>query len=233
MNIDNFLTWEKFEQWQALSGQTTIRCRYQKEVYDDSYFTQLNICMPETLQSAVTKRKAEYLAGRFAAKKALACHSIFEQQILTGKDRSPIWPTQLIGSITHTNSNAFCIVAPKENYHLVGIDTEDWIAEKTYSNIKKSIITEQEHWQLEQLSFTTTQAFTLAFSAKESLFKALYPSVQKYFDFMAAKIIRVDESNATFVIELTKDLNGLHCQQRQYQGQYQLLEGSIVTLIIE
>ena len=50
------------------------------------------------------------------------------------------------------------------------------------------------------------ELLTLTFSAKESLFKALYPQVRCYFDFLDARMVAVDMQRQTFVLALLKTL---------------------------
>ncbi|SUI55146.1 Uncharacterised protein [Serratia marcescens] len=50
------------------------------------------------------------------------------------------------------------------------------------------------------------ELLTLTFSAKESLFKALYPQVRCYFDFLDARMVAVDTQRQTFVLALLKTL---------------------------
>lgn len=61
---------------------------------------------------------------------------------------------------------------------------------------------------------------TLAFSAKESLFKTLYPQVRCYFDFLDARMTAVDVQRQTFVLELLKTLTP-HCPaDRRFSGRF-------------
>ena len=71
----------------------------------DASFSTHQILFPAQLGKAVSKRKAEYLAGRVCAKHVLATLSIDNFELHSGTDRAPIWPENIIGSITHTQAS--------------------------------------------------------------------------------------------------------------------------------
>ena len=54
--------------------------------------------------------------------------------------------------------------------------------------------------------WTPERLLTLVFSAKESLFKCLYPRVQEFFGFAAARVIALDRVRHTLVIQLEQTL---------------------------
>ncbi len=77
------------------------------------------------------------------------------------------------------------------------------------------------------------KAFTLAFSAKESLFKALYPKVNAFFDFSAAEIINLSIETRSFVIQLKETLGVDLNKGRRFMGNYNIYNDSVFTLIAE
>ena len=102
------------------------------------------------------------------------------QAILNGKDRAPIWPEGLAGSITHTRSCAMAVVARNSDVRALGIDVEQDtpLADKLLS----AICTEAEQdWLKDQDS--PGQLAKVIFSAKEAAYKCQYTISQKYFGF--------------------------------------------------
>lgn len=178
--------------------------------YSYNLFEQFDIHFPQTIKSSVLKRQAEYLAGRYAARCALHNLGVKVKNITTGKHRSPIWPEGVSASITHTDSRAICVASYKYNYEYLGIDLEKRLNLKFIADIKESIINLQEENLLLQSELTFADAFTLTFSAKESLFKALYRSVGEYFDFSAAQITHIccitNRFTITLLVDLTKEI---------------------------
>jgi enterobactin synthetase component D len=55
---------------------------------------------------------------------------------------------------------------------------------------------------------TRLEALTLVFSAKESVFKCLYPRVGRFFDFHDVRLGEVRSDLGTFTVRLVKSLSG-------------------------
>src|SRR3979409_1002599 len=58
--------------------------------------------LPQALRHATQKRQREFLAGRWCAEEALQCLGAGSTHVAMAKDRAPIWPDGVVGSITHT-----------------------------------------------------------------------------------------------------------------------------------
>ncbi len=78
----------------------------------------------------------------------------------------------------------------------------------------------------------------MAFSAKESLFKALYFSVKKYFDFLDVTIISFQDKPSTdsssflsLTLELNIDLNESIGKGRIFKISYQWQDEGVLTFI--
>jgi len=183
------------------------------------------------LENAAVKRKAEFLAGRLMARCALENLYGKSCQILTGRHRAPIWPEEVVGSISHTDNSACCAVALKTDVPYLGIDKEDWIPSLIIKDISDNIINEREKLLLRRLSLDFEKAFTLTFSAKECLFKALYPSIGYYFDFDSAEIVSLSLEDNSFELILTKTLAADYPRGRKFIGYFVVdSEGSLCWL---
>jgi enterobactin synthetase component D len=144
--------------------------------------------LPEDLLSAVPKRQALYLAGRYCARAALKQAGFAPQpDIATGPTGEPIWPPGWVGSISHSQTHVSAAVTPLAVYRGLGLDNETPMAEKTLKAVKDKISTPTER-QEQPNTLSEAVYYTLLFSAKESLYKALYPTVQRFFDFQAAEL---------------------------------------------
>ncbi len=158
---------------------------------------------------AVPKRRAEFLAGRFAAGRALAGLGLGG---LPGRneDGSPRWPAQVAGSITHGAGRAFCAVARSEHVRSLGIDVERVMGPETKAELRARICGDEEWALLTQgLSLPDHELLTFAFSAKESLYKCLYPLMGRFMDFSAARVTAVQggRQGTHFAGELTLSLS--------------------------
>ncbi|HEY3590530.1 MAG TPA: enterobactin synthase subunit EntD [Buttiauxella sp.] len=154
------------------------------------------------LSHAVNKRKAEHLAGRIAANQALKFHGIMDYIPGIGLHREPCWPPGFTGSITHSGNVALATVItdnPLQRTGL-GIDFEEIITPQVAEDIYGGIIDCAEKELIGTSSFPFNYALTLVFSAKESLFKALFRHVGRYFDFSAVSITEIDGQLLTLTL---------------------------------
>lgn len=163
------------------------------QCFDDSAFTACGMALPESLSRAVTKRRAEYLAGRVCARHALAELDIHVNALPSLADRQVEWPTTVRGSITHARDLAVALVSTTPIHQGLGVDIERWLTVERADYLAASILTPCEQQTLSV--FTPEQrsrAITLTFSLKESLFKALYPLTGTRFYFHDARIEGLD-----------------------------------------
>lgn len=190
--------------------------------FDPATFTDADLLwLPHhaELSNAGRKRKAEHLAGRIAAAHALNARVIPG----IGPSGEPLWPDGISGSITHSGTQAMAVVV-REQQALIGIDCEAILPEYEAREIKDGIIDIQEEQVLSRSGYPFALALTLVFSAKESLFKALFPQVQAYMGFDNARVTLLDDK--TLTLALTRQLAGfnqsatftLHWQQQDEQA---------------
>ena len=164
---------------------------------------------------AVLKRQCEYLAGRFCANESLKqlehklAIEIANKEVATGKNREPLWPQGVLGAISHSSRFAMAIVAQDKGAYLgVGIDIEEEMTEDLACDVSGQIMSEKEkRLNNKSGSFDNKSFVTLVFSAKESIFKALYPSVGEYFGFEACELIDFDPIEKSLKFRLVSSLN--------------------------
>jgi len=135
----------------------------------------------EAMARAVPARRAEFAAGRRAARAALAALGRPETAIPVGRHRAPVWPEGVSGAITHDRSVALAAVIPS-TAGTIGIDLT--AASPLPDETRETILPHPQ-----EASLTDLEA-RLAFSAKESLFKAICPRIETVFGFGAAVFIR-------------------------------------------
>lgn len=234
----DFISREHGNDWfatQLLQHQCALyHCEFHREHYRDPLFAELAIKLPESLDKAVVKRRAEFLAGRYCAQKALQNLGIEEAALAIGKHRNPLWPETMIGSISHCGNHAVAIAASGTKSLGIGIDIEDEIASETMAKIQRQILSEEEIVWLAQQHFAAAPLlFTLAFSLKESFFKAAYPTVGHYFDFDAVSLVAINWPERSLTLRIDSDLHQTLGKGTLIEGAFQLLpEQKIVTLVI-
>ncbi len=150
-----------------------------------------------SMQNAFEKRKREFSVGRLCAQHALRQLSI-TAEVPVDHDRKPIWPEGVVGSISHSDRYAWAVAARQSCVRHVGIDTEIIVDDETFENVVDEIAVEAEMKLLSKIHRHPTTAFTILFSAKESIYKCLYPSNEQYFGFHDVRLIDATETSVTF-----------------------------------
>jgi 4'-phosphopantetheinyl transferase EntD len=177
--------------------------KFNSKNFNDSDFLNYEIFLSIKLQKSVNKRKAEYLAGRVCAKHVLKALNIYNFELRSGVDRAPIWPYSIVGSITHSQEIAMAMVAHNTDVAGIGIDIEQLMSAKQEQELQQQILHPDELFQFQLFAKQIPHPLTVIFSAKESIFKALYPSVKQFFGFEAAKLIAFNEQQLQFKITKT------------------------------
>lgn len=207
------------------------RCQFALAEYHDDSFSALGFTLPDHLARAVPKRRAEYLAGRVLARQLLAPLGFADFTLARGEDRAPQWPAGIAGALSHNSNTALCAVHRESGLGGVGLDVETLLSDERAEELWGAIVSPTEREALLREALPFNALLTLAFSAKESLFKALYPQVRCYFDFLDAHMTAVDVQRQTFVLELLKTLTP-HCPAgRRFSGRF-WREGDDVTTFI-
>lgn len=158
---------------------------------------------------AVAKRRAEFLAGRLAAREALRMLG-FDAVPGRNDDGSPRWPAGVTGSISHGAGRAFCAVARARDVRSLGIDVERLMGPEAKAELRARICSDDECRSLSDgLGCPEHHLVTFAFSAKESLYKCLYPLGGQFMDFSAARVVAAEGAlNGVRVVgELTLELS--------------------------
>lgn len=213
------------------------RCRlvvleFNKSYFDISLFGKYDLSCPPGIQKSVIKRQAEFLAGRYAAKVALnGKHG--NSTIDIGLNRQPIWPDDVRGSISHSNDRALCLVTTGYPKALVGVDIEEIQTAAITGSIAKHVLSVEESRQLSSVGFTEQESFTLIFSAKESLFKALYPYVNIYFGFECVRLISIDTSKKTLLFRLVDYFSHKYNLPMAITVSFNWIGDSVITIALQ
>ena len=187
-----------------------------------------------SLNQACLKRRCEFIAGRLCARDALLQRQIHGFKLLTNTDRSPKWPDDIVGSITHTNNFAAAALGSKQQIKGIGIDSEAPIEAKRLEDIKSRIFLDQEISCASSSSpaLPSEVYYTLIFSAKESLFKCIYPQTLNFFGFHDAHVSAIDWQQGTFKYQLLKTLGPQHAKGKNGVGYFHI-DKLIHTAILE
>lgn len=156
---------------------------------------QLGFGLPANLESAIDKRRREYLAGRISASQALRQllgPAVSEGEIVGDEDDVPRWPEGVVGSISHGAGFGFAAVAAADRYRGLGVDVERVVSPRQAGRLGARVLNERE-MSLRQGGaggLTEAEMFTLVFSAKESAYKALFPRYRQVLGFSDVELER-------------------------------------------
>lgn len=178
-------------------------------VFAPAHFAACGIDLPTALARSVPKRQAEFFYGRCAARMALRACGAPDAQIGVGMSREPLWPSGYVGSITHAGSVALATVVPDSRVARIGIDCERIGTEVAASELRQFVVNDAECAVLCNglQGMSMAALLTLAFSAKESFYKATFAEVGRFFDFSAARVTALDMASGRLTMTLTEDLS--------------------------
>ena len=134
------------------------------------------------IERAAVKRREQFSSGRVAAHRLFERAGGMRMPVLRGEGRAPRWPTGWVGSISHGAGYALAALAPADRVAGVGIDVE--ARGRLTAKMLRLIMTPDE---IERVGGDLDRAL-IAFSAKESLYKALQPRVGVYIGFQEVEI---------------------------------------------
>lgn len=135
------------------------------------------------------KRRREFAAGRHCAREALAQLGHEAVPVPVGPGRAPVWPPGIIGSISHTDDIAIAAVGRASDLCSLGIDVES--ADPLERDLLKLVCREEELAALTANNLQPEVGAKLIFSAKESVYKCLWPLTGMFLEFDAISI-RID-----------------------------------------
>ncbi|MGO1070340.1 4'-phosphopantetheinyl transferase family protein [Lysobacter sp. CA199] len=179
------------------------RCRFDLGLYRDELYPLHGLDFPPQFARAVAKRRGEYLAGRICAQRALRRLGVPAGQIGIGPDREPLWPAGAIASISHAGDRAVCIASDDPRVIGLGIDIERGIGAELAEQIRGVVVDAAEETLIRAGFDDFPFGLAAAFSAKESLYKALFPQVRRFFGFEAMRLAQVEPQRLVFAAAQT------------------------------
>ena len=125
----------------------------------------------DSVRGAAPRRQLEFIAGRICARQALQAFGVMHWPLRPGRDRAPIWPEGFVGSISHCPNRCVAVVGSSQDFLALGFDVEP--AQPLETRTANYICTGSEIAHFRELGqYDPNLWATLAFSAKESAFKA-------------------------------------------------------------
>lgn len=190
--------------------------------------TKPGLRVPIHLAGSVEKRKREYLAGRVCARNALrAAGHPGDAYPGMGDDRLPVWPDRWLGSISHSGRLAAAVAAPQSACEILGLDLQQQSGQGDLAGVQSLVAYPDEIQTIQGLELTTR--LLLLFSAKESLYKALYPTVRTFQEFDAARVVGFDTHGLE--LQLVHDWSECWTAGMRIAVRYAVLDDYVCTVV--
>jgi 4'-phosphopantetheinyl transferase EntD len=181
---------------------------------------------------AVEKRRREFATGRDCAHRALAALGLEPVAIPGGERGEPLWPTGVVGAITHCRGYRGCAVARATEVAAVGIDAEPHAP--LPAGLIGDVARPEETGPLAELARAEPGVHwdRLLFSAKESVYKAWYPLTGRWLGFEDA-VLSFDPDQRRFHARLLvpgpvvagAELTG-------FEGRWLVADGLVLTAVM-
>jgi len=207
-------------------------CSYIESNYSDALFEKYGIAYPNSLNTAVHKRRAEYFAGRYCSMRLLNSYGFSDTDVGVGKNRYPVWPSGVAGSISHSKYNAIAVSSTGSPCYNLGVDIESVVTEKTLNTIGNRIMFGKESI-LVHCSNKPRVLFTIIFSVKESFFKAVYPLVKRYFDFDAIEVMLIDFESEIIEFRVVKPPSNEFKVNSTFKGYFRSLNDEMIATYVQ
>lgn len=179
----------------------------------------------DRITKAVSKRRNEFSTGRYCARQAIqqVRPDYQPSEILSGEKREPIWPDGLKGSITHSDQCCVAVVSDDSKIRSLGVDVE--ARGELNQDISSTVCVPAEIERMQDYS-NPGDYVRMIFSAKESIYKALFPIYRCWIGFSEAEV-RLDLAAGRFSAVMAPKLgvNGI------LQGRIWLLESYVFTAL--
>jgi 4'-phosphopantetheinyl transferase EntD len=133
---------------------------------------------------AVQRRRVSLALGRAAARDALAELGVEPSAIGRGPGGEPLWPNGIVGAISHSGEMAIAVIGRGIDYAGLGLDVEQ-LSPGLSARAARLVCTGAER---EWLAGGPDYWRTMLFSAKEAVFKALYPIEGVWLGFSDAEL---------------------------------------------
>lgn len=178
----------------------------------------------QVARSRGAKSRRDFISGRYCVRRLQASFGLPLQELIPG-EHGPIWKGLYTGSISHSQELAVAILAHTDSCSAVGIDLER--KNRVCFRSIKRIATDDEIRAYQEIDGFD---WTLLFSAKESVFKALNPRYQKQLGLRGIDV----ELNAELRQFTVRSLKGKRVGKvvEDARGYWTSLENQLLTLVI-
>jgi len=148
------------------------------------------------VRGAVPRRRAEFHAGRAAARAAMVTLGLPPLPVPSDVDRTPIWPDGIVGSISHCKSVCVAVLGHSGKWASLGVDLEE-DTDLAADLIDLVCVKAEQTWLATLDTRRRGLMAKLIFCAKEATYKAQYPLTGALFGFDHLEV-NIDVAEAQF-----------------------------------
>lgn len=178
------------------------------------------------ISRAIAKRRAEFIAGRVCARRALAQMGLPQIAIPAMEDRTPMWPKGFTGSISH--SDRYCGAAVARTHEKSGIGLDIELFSRVDIDLLPMICTVDELQFISRTGSAERQRVgAVIFSAKECFYKCQYQLTHAWLGFHDVGV-RVEAESSLFRITVVSTAAPL-AQGTNFVGKYMCTQDSVFT----
>lgn len=141
---------------------------------DEQFLTAVEA---RAIDRAVLPVKRSSGAGRFLARQLCARSGFPVSEIPRSSLRYPVWPSGLVGSISHDREFAAAVVGLSASVTGIGIDIES--KEQLCPEVSRLVASYNELQSFSDIEFGAKAVFSI----KEAVFKAVYPNDRIFLEF--------------------------------------------------
>lgn len=178
---------------------------------------------------ALVKRVQEFQAGRAAGREALASLGVTNASILVGRNREPVWPAGVVGSITHCVDFCGAVVCKEDTVKAIGIDAEPLFS--VSPEVESIVCTDEEISMARALPISSkVDWLTIIFCAKEAFYKCQFGITGFLLDFKDVSLTFCSNSQGTsgeFEVILKNGFANERCFASNLSGRWRQSETHI------
>ena len=147
----------------------------------------------QDIEHAAAARQKEFIAGRSLVRQLAYSLGLPDAPIRRATDRSPHWPTDRRGSLSHCATLCAGAISKYDAAQSIGIDVER--IGRVEAKLWPTLFTDREQYYLDRLEPAVARLeATIFFSAKESFYKCQYPLTQSWVGFQDVELERLEDN---------------------------------------
>lgn len=151
---------------------------------------------------AVDSRRREFSTARWLARQALQRLGQAPSPIPSGPSREPLWPVGIVGSVTHCSAICAVILGATRDYTGIGLDLE--VTDAKLEDLVDIIVSPAD-----SVRERNPHDLRLVFSAKEAVYKCVFPLFHEFLDFQDIAIT-INHASSSFSAKLKRGATGSH-----------------------